>query len=920
MTCPPVAFTNIRPSLGSPAGGIRVKITGKGFLSAYAGLPKGLLGPPDEYKELVKCGWGDYSMEVGEVLGDELLACMTPPHAVPESLPLRFTLNGNGVHQFDDVRFSYTKSEWLDPSSAPTTGGSVLTVFGYRLRPPPGNSSGAYACLFGDTKVVAEWITKDVCNPLTGVCYAGGLMCAAPPRSKISPSMPEAGVDWARGSLCPLYPDSRVSASSEAGAESATDPNTDVRQGAPLLAYHGMGSNAFDGVGGEGMMWHAKEGMPQWLQIEFVGGEKGFRLPDGSSRVQIAGYGITPRAGVGDALEEAGHALYARYDAPMDFELLGSLDGAAWEVLHSMRHVTDWSQNQEKVFEVPPFQISSAEGPAMRFFRLNVTDVVGRPDGRKVLAISELSLYAPAPALTRVKVSVLVNDGDAAAENLEMFYYRPPLFFDFHPKAGNINGGTEIHVYGSGFIDHPDLRCRFELVYTQATFVSPTEIVCPAPERYVISPQLSLTINGKDFVYCTACVWIPGRCADKKMCSWDCDGASTVAKTVRAVADSAIMMAESAILPREYCAKEDGSCYYERFDSKGCLDEMAFDIFNYYRYPVLQALEPSAGPDTGGSRITVKGVFLQPTTGGHDLFCKLGRTVFRAQYLLTLGEHCIVCTTPSNIPLGYHTMSLSFNGQEWDSKGDVLFYVYAAPFISHVEPVAGVVSYGAFYPGGAYVTIYGTNFLQAARLGRGAAWEVKFGNRYGTVVTSDVSDFELVVTPPVPEGQGKVAVALRLLSVNFPADADVSFTYLDWTFAPGGTCLNNCVGRGNCYTGLLWDSAAKVSRTGPTCNCSAVGLRGFACGQEAVVTHISPRSGPLQGGTLVRLNVLMLELVWPEVDIATDIKCRFGLQAVAATVVSSFECVCISPPLQRNGSVSLEVSFDGGNFWSQQGL
>ena len=39
----------------------------------------------------------------------------------------------------------------------------------------------------------------------------------------------------------------------------------------------------------------------------------------------------------------------------------------------------------------------------------------------------------------------------------------------------------------------------------------------------------------------------------------------------------------------------------------------------------------AAGPDTGGTRITVNGVFLQPREGGHELFCKVGDTVFRAQ-------------------------------------------------------------------------------------------------------------------------------------------------------------------------------------------------------------------------------------------------------------------------------------------------
>ena len=99
----------------------------------------------------------------------------------------------------------------------------------------------------------------------------------------------------------------------------------------------------------------------------------------------------------------------------------------------------------------------------MRFFRLHVTAAVGRPDGRQLLALSELALYPPAPALARVPVSVLVNADDTPSEELEMYLHRPLAFHDFHPKSGNLNGGTEVHVYGSGFVDHPDQRtCAFK--------------------------------------------------------------------------------------------------------------------------------------------------------------------------------------------------------------------------------------------------------------------------------------------------------------------------------------------------------------------------------------------------------------------------------------------------------------------------
>lgn len=46
-------------------------------------------------------------MNQAEVQSDSQLICSTPAHGVSESLPLRFTLNGNTVHQFDDVRFRF---------------------------------------------------------------------------------------------------------------------------------------------------------------------------------------------------------------------------------------------------------------------------------------------------------------------------------------------------------------------------------------------------------------------------------------------------------------------------------------------------------------------------------------------------------------------------------------------------------------------------------------------------------------------------------------------------------------------------------------------------------------------------------------------------------------------------------------------
>ena len=117
----------------------------------------------------------------------------------------------------------------------------------------------------------------------------------------------------------------------------------------------------------------------------------------------------------------------------------------------------------------------------------------------------------------------------------------------------------------------------------------------------------------------------------------------------------------------------------------------------------------------------------------------------------------------------------------------------------------------------------------------------------------------------------------------------------------------------------VWDALDQIQRPGPVCNCTSVGFQGFGCGQEAALAYMSPRSGPLAGGTLVTLIFMHLAPLLGRIDSSRDIKCRFGAQVVAATHLEGDRVRCESPPFQRNGSVPLEFSLDGGRVWSQQG-
>ena len=469
-------------------------------------------------------------------------------------------------------------------------------------------------------------------------------------------------MDWRRGSL-PV----------EEGSAGANASSINADHDGGQLTY--LPSFAFDGKVDD-RFWMSDPGMPQWLQYTFTkenSSSRGFRLGSGV-RVAVAGYSITARPGAKSVDENVMHNLYGLYDSPSSWELQGSLDGKTWFTIHSVRDLFDWHESEEKSFECPPYLNSTNDPAEVGFYRLLILDVVGRPTGEKIVAISEFKLFAQSPGLLTVDVGLSTDAQTEASRELFFAYYRPFMFYHMHPMSGNLNGGTEVNLYGQGFINFPDLRCLFELLYVQAVYYSPTHIVCPAPQQRVLSPKVTLTLNGKDFVSCQNCTWIPGRCADTQFCSWDCSPTSYVKK--------------DPLTGYSWCASSNGGCYYGSMDKKGrCVDLVQFDSFTYYRFPIILAITPTAGPGSGGTSITAIGTFLQPFVGGQDIYCRIGSIAFRGSYLPTLdNQGSIVCITPPGITLGLGTLQISFNGAQWDNRGSAFFLIYPDPMVSAIVP------------------------------------------------------------------------------------------------------------------------------------------------------------------------------------------------------------------------------------------
>ncbi|CAN0079642.1 unnamed protein product, partial [Hapterophycus canaliculatus] len=138
--------------------------------------------------------------------------------------------------------------------------------------------------------------------------------------------------------------------------------------------------------------------------------------------------------------------------------------------------------------------------------------------------VSCVSPAVPAGAAGRVYLEVSdLEPGDDAAlwtnSRVEFTFTEDPVVLAAFPASGPSKGGTRVSLTGFGFQDLSELGCRFgaTAVDVPATFLSPTEVVCIAPEQLLewnnerdlgadlSSPaggatvRVAATLNGQDY-------------------------------------------------------------------------------------------------------------------------------------------------------------------------------------------------------------------------------------------------------------------------------------------------------------------------------------------------------------------------------------------------------------------------------------
>lgn len=120
-------------------------------------------------------------------------------------------------------------------------------------------------------------------------------------------------------------------------------------------------SQAIDGIYDQSSFWHSTGATNEWLQLTL------------SFSVEIVKYAITARS-----------QSCCVGDTPSSWTFQGSSDGSSWTNLDAVVNQAAWAPGETRWF------ICNKLG-LFRYYRLFVTDCLGRPSGLKVIVVAEIT-------------------------------------------------------------------------------------------------------------------------------------------------------------------------------------------------------------------------------------------------------------------------------------------------------------------------------------------------------------------------------------------------------------------------------------------------------------------------------------------------------------------------------------------------
>jgi hypothetical protein len=878
---PPARVTGVIPALGSALGGTQVAVVGEGF---YDG--GGLL-----------CRFGSLSPMEATFVSSTLVLCPAPPsdagavHVEVSNNGADFTANG--------VSFLFVEPPQLllvTPAMVSVRGGTVLTVYGQ------GFVDGSSFCVFSTPD-------SEPIRVAANVRTAATLECAAPAvaAGRISVAVAvnsQDAVDLASSLTVEFFKPPRVN---------TAEPSHGPVAGATNVTFTGEGFRSSP----EARCRFGDVKVPAWVLS--------------STRVICQ----TPRAAVPTGAGSPGVAvelswndveyfptgLAFQYDAPVTLQAvrpqLGSANGGTTLTI---------SASNLLVAAEATCIIGNAVVPA------------------KVLSPQSLQCVTPPAEPGRTSVRVSLNGVDATIQSIDYLYIKPAVVESVSPKAGpSRSAPTTVTLTGSGFYPSPLLACvvRGEGL-VPAKWISSSLVQCELPAHALGTIELSATNNGVDvgeasYVDFTFSPSLQLSRASPR--ALPIAGAGMLELTGEGIANSTgLACAFGGIAaPARYVSNTTVLCQPPSHVTGGWLAVGLLDQgvalsetlpVLFYAPPVVRSLGVSSGPAAGGFRIVIEGsgFFIGVEPRPVCRFSGLGDApaTIRRDSLAT----CDVPARtggPASPPLT--TVTLSLNGQDFSGPGLPLYFRDGVEVVA-ASPISGPIA------GGTPVVITGSGVASESM-------QCAFGS---TLVPAEWVGARQVscVAPPSKE-PGPVNVTLVAGGVSGGSSFEFLYYAAPRLFSihpsigavAGGTWVN-ITGEG------FLDSPETVCRFGADvsvpqriagsssllCRVPAADAEGTVAvevsnngvdfsASDVVFTYIaplqplsiSPRTGPVSGNTVVRIEGTGFA---PTGDLA----CVFGEGAtpVPAVYEAANRISCVSPPFNQSQSVSLAITANGVDF------
>lgn len=811
-------------------------------------------------------------------LGAEALECLSPPWPRDQlvgAIEIVRTRDSTAsvIATFPFQYHERLKLESLHPSIGTARGGTLVTILGAHFRP-----SDALRCVIGDVHVVRATFLSDA-----------AVACAMPPAQDsarfVNVSVSLNGVDVERSSLRFTYvEDTTVTAlSPAAGPLSETS----------MIRLYGSNFVA----------------SPQSSCV--VGGHV---LPaivhSASEATCVVHSNMWATAGaVAVGFSPNGQE---RTRETLAFVFYDSLTGVTVSPLYGgIRGGTRLTFAFEQ------------RGPSHSFdeiVRCTVGDIV---TNGTLVAAGQIQCDAPAaakpgPARTRVSLN-----GQHFTDGPAFWFMEEPQFTQLYPRACREGVCSEpVRLLGAAFPRVSELWCRFGASDpTRAAWVSATEVACLAPMHSLGTVAVAFSMNGVDFV-------------DTGLAFEYVAHSTSIESGLPVLDDDAALVDDSL----------DLSCPAPHVES------LLMSPSAVTAPLTVLGMTPRHVIVGYAHEVTVFVTELLPTD---TLRCRIGESREVAARMVT--RTSLVCVVPSIAAPGVARLAISTNGVDFVESPDLALTLHAESGVLRAHQSAGSTR------GGDVLVIDGRSFFQDDS----SRFFCAFGEERivpatvvnATAITCVVPAWSIEDTssdpPELALAAGVVRVRVGYQSGN--VQVFLASSPLEWTYYPVLDTLRveppivfadelsavtvagferqmprhhalECVARDRSGAVLLRpivSIAPSQDRLELVVNISAPGLLFFelrsgnyVLNDDALLLQVksavqlmdvSPRAGPLRGGTIVHIHARGLSALTEP-----TMRCVFGNESVAAIGINASSLWCRSPPSSHVGAVSLSLALLNG--------